>query len=68
MLTVYVPEHNTLVSKNVPLRNDSGKVKEVESLLAHMLAVANPSDHALYSVIDGQGTFYIMVLLFNQSS
>ena len=59
-MTVYVPDHNTLVSKNVPLRNDSGKVKEVESLLAHMLAVANPSDHALYSIIDGQGMIFLV--------
>ena len=55
ILTVYIPEQNTLASKNVPLRNENGKVKDVESLLTHMMAVANPSDHALYSIIDGQG-------------
>ena len=58
MLTVYViPESgkNHLVSKNVPLRNDSAKAKEICTLLTHMVGVSNPSDYGLYSIVDGEG-------------
>ena len=57
-LTVYIiPESgkNHLVSKSVPLRNDSAKVKDICALLTHMVGVSNPSDYGLYSIIDGEG-------------
>jgi len=57
MLTVYViPESgkNHLVSKNVPLRNDSAKAKEICALLTHMVGVSNPTDYGLYSIVDGE--------------
>ena len=61
MLTVYViPESgkNHLVSKNVPLRNDSAKAKEICALLTHMVGVSNPTDYGLYSIVDGEGMYF----------
>ena len=43
------------MTKNVPLRNDTAKVKDVCTLLAHMMAISNHADHALFSIVDGKG-------------
>lgn len=59
MLTVYIPnsQKSNLVTKNVPLRNDGAKVKDVRGLLAHMLNVSDPTEFALFSIVDGKGEF-----------
>ena len=46
------------MTKNVPLRNDTAKVKDVCTLLAHMMAISNHADHALFSIVDGKGNWY----------
>jgi len=58
LLTVYIPnsESSNIVTKNVPLRNDTAKVKDVCTLLAHMMAISNHADHALFSIVDGKET------------
>ena len=60
VLTVYIPnnESSNLVTKNVPLRNDAAKVKDVCALLVHLLSTSNPTDHALFSIVDGQGSHF----------
>ena len=66
-LTVYIiPESgkNHLVSKSVPLRNDSAKVKDICALLTHMVGVSNPSDYGLYSIIDGEGKSCLRAYIF----
>ena len=66
-LTVYIiPESgkNHLVSKSVPLRNDSAKVKDICALLTHMVGVSNPSDYGLYSIIDGEGKLFGLGIFF----
>ena len=46
------------MTKNVPLRNDTAKVKDVCTLLAHMMAISNHADHALFSIVDGKGKIF----------
>ena len=60
LLTVYIPnsESSNIVTKNVPLRNDTAKVKDVCTLLAHMMAISNHADHALFSIVDGKGKIF----------
>ena len=59
MLSVTIPSQESksghFVTKNVPLRNDSAKVKDVCAVLAHMLAIPNPIDYTLFSIVDGKG-------------
>lgn len=57
MLTVTIPqsESSSLVTKNVPLRNDTAKVKEICTVLGHMCSISNPSEFTLFSIVDGQG-------------
>ena len=55
MLTVTIPNNDSLVSKNVPLRNDTAKVKDVCTLLTHMLAISSPNEYTLFSIVDGKG-------------
>jgi len=58
MLSVTIPSQESksghFVTKNVPLRNDSAKVKDVCAVLAHMLAIPNPIDYTLFSIVDGK--------------
>lgn len=57
LLTVYVPDSQKshLVTKNVPLRNEAAKVRDVCVLMTHILNLSDPADFALFSIVDGKG-------------
>lgn len=57
MLTVTIPQSDSssLVTKNVPLRNDTAKVKDICTVLGHMCSISNPSEFTLFSIVDGKG-------------